>query len=54
MVVINYFAKEGRELAEYNINGFMSDMLMSRKNFSITKYIMSDDILMTFKIPDIT
>ena len=39
-----YFAKEGRELIKYNINGCMSDMLMSGKNFSITNYVMSDDI----------
>ena len=38
------FAKEGRKLIEYNINGCMSDMLVSGKNFSITKYVMSDDI----------
>ena len=29
---------------EYNINGSMSDMLVSGKNFSITKYVTSDDI----------
>ena len=31
-------------LIEYNISGRMSGMLVSRKNFSVTKYVMSDDI----------
>ena len=30
-------------MIEYNINGRMSDMV-SGKNFSITKYVMSEDI----------
>ena len=38
------FAKEGRKLIKYNINGRMSDMLVSGKNFSIAKYVFSDDI----------
>ena len=37
------FGKEGRELIECNINGRMSDMV-SEKDLSITKYVMSDDI----------
>ena len=39
--VIIEFGKEGRKLVEYNING---RMLVSGKDFSITKYVMPDDI----------
>ena len=38
------FAKEGRKLIEYKINGRMSAMLVSGKDFSMTRYVMSDDI----------
>ena len=41
--VIIEFGKEGRKLVEYNING---RMLVSGKDFSITKYVMPDDIHM--------
>ena len=41
--VIIKFAKEGCKLIEYNIDGCMSDKLVSGKNFSI-KYVMSDDV----------
>ena len=44
IVVLNNFAKVGRKYIEYNINGCMSDMLVSGKIFSITKYVMYDDI----------
>ena len=37
IVVLNNFAKVGRKYIEYNINGCMSDMLVSGKIFSITK-----------------
>ena len=36
-----YFGKEGRKLIQCNING---RMLVSGKYFSITKYVMPDDI----------
>ena len=39
-VIIN-FGKDGRKFIEYNING---RMLVSGKDFSITKYVMPDDI----------
>ena len=35
------FGKEGRKLIEYNMNG---RMLVVGENFSITKYVMTDDI----------
>ena len=43
MYLVN-FAKEGRKLIDYKINGEISGMLMSGKLFSITRYVMSDDI----------
>ena len=39
-VIIN-FGKDRRKFIEYNING---RMLVSGKDFSITKYVMPDDI----------
>ena len=35
------FGKEGRNLIGYNINGCM---LVSGKDFSITMYVMPDDV----------
>ena len=42
--VIIKFAKEGCKLIEYNIDGCMSDILVSGKKIYITMYVISDDI----------
>ena len=45
MVCTFFFSeKEGRKLIAYNTIGRMSGMMVSGRNFSVTKYVMADDI----------